>query len=158
MARFLFSISLLLVSFAAAAQLSSEEIDFIDGAREQIKNNMASYKKVEKFRDSSGAQYAFLENKILRMVQAKAREGTVDKKIEWYFLNNQLIYCEQVWTIVSTGQIFNNEKLYLKNGHLAVWLKTGNKPTPPTSPEFKETDFYLSDYGKQLLKECQPEN
>jgi hypothetical protein len=103
----------------------------------KIKDNEASYKKTEKYRDSLGARYAFTKEGELVFTRAEVNEPIVNKKVEWYFDHEQIIFCEQIWTIIRTGKAFNE-----------------NKEVDPGSNAFKETEFYLLEYSKTLLKEA----
>jgi hypothetical protein len=144
-----------LITISAQSDTSFRvNIDGIEKTVSEIKKNGASYKKSEKYRDSLGARYAFTRDGELMFTRAQISEPVVNKKVEWYFDHGQIIFCEQTWTVISSGQIFNHERLYLKNGKLLLWLNTEKKEVDPKSNAFKETEFYLVDYSKTLLKEA----
>jgi hypothetical protein len=144
-----------LITISAQSDTSFRvNIDGIEKTVSEIKKNEASYKKSEKYRDSLGARYAFTRDGELMFTRAQISEPVVNKKVEWYFDHGQIIFCEQTWTVISSGQIFNHERLYLKNGKLLLWLNTEKKEVDPKSNAFKETEFYLVDYSKTLLKEA----
>jgi len=149
-------IFLILFIFRAdfTAQVDQSQIENIDDICRDIKKNIASFRKVEKYKDPSGGRYAYLKEKTLKVVVAEASDNVVDKKVEWYFLNGKLIYCEQTWTASVTKKVFNNEKLYVNKDRLVLWLRTDGKPVSPKTGEFMETDNGLISYGKKLVEEC----
>jgi hypothetical protein len=136
------------------AQVKNENIVKIEKVVADIRSKSGAFKKAELFRDSTGTRSAFLKGKELVMVRAEMVDHhVVTKKIEWYFSNGHLIYCEQLWTVISSGHEMNHEKLYLVNDKLIEWVKTDGKPADPNSNDFKETGFYLAEYGRVLKKE-----
>jgi hypothetical protein len=157
MRSFIFVILQLVFLCSAFAQSDTALLTAIRGIEKtvsEIKRNEPSYKKSEKYRDSLGARFAFTRDGELMFTRAEINEPIVNKKVEWYFDHGQMIFCEQTWTIISSGKIFNHERLYLKDGKLLLWFNTENKEVDPKGNAFKETEFYLLEYGKTLLKEA----
>lgn len=146
-------ILLISFSFRITAQTDSVQIEKIKASVNEIRNNIQNLNKIEKFRDSAGTRNMYFKDKALQVVIAEAQEHNTRKKIEWFFINDQMIYCEQKWIVLPDNHIFNSEKIYVHNGHIIRWIRTDGSSTPPSSPEFKETDFYLNEYGMTLLKE-----
>lgn len=145
------------VFFATAVAQSDTlkaSISGIEKTVSDIRKDEASYKKSEKHRDSLGAQYAFTRNGELMFTRAEVKEPTVTKRVEWYFDHGQIIFCEQTWTIINSAKVLNHERLYLKNGKMLLWLNTQNNEVDKTGNAFKETEFYLLEYSKTLLKEA----
>jgi hypothetical protein len=120
----------------------------------KIRQNESSYKKAVKYRDSLGARTAFTKDGELMFTRAEIQEPTVKKKVEWYFDHGQIIFCEQVWTLIGSEKIFNHERIYLKDGKMLQWLNTQDQLVDPKSNAFRETEFYLLEYSKTLLKEA----
>jgi hypothetical protein len=148
------AIAILLLPLLSFSQADPKPFEEIQRQCELIKKELSSYKKVIKYKDSTGTRSVFLKNGELKLTRAEQREPTIDRTVEWYFNNGEIIYCEQKWILRSNNSVFNNEKLYLKDGKLLLWVNSEGKTVDPNSGAFKETAFSLINYSKQLLKEA----
>jgi len=131
-----------------------EQIKDIDQMRQEIKNNLNSYSKSEKVKEHSGYRTVYRKGKDLQLIAVNQKDHSVDKRVEWYFHNGQLIYCEQAWTDRSTNKIIDQEKFYLENEHLFAWFKNG-QAINAASEDFKKTADELNAYAANLKSENQ---
>lgn len=136
------------------SQVNKKKVEEINQKVAQIRKEMPSLRQSEKYRDSSGTRVAYLKGNELKVTRAAVKDQLLNRSVEWFFENGQIIYCEQLWTQRSNGATFNNEKLYVNNGKLFYWLTTNGTPHDTISNEWKETSFRLIDYSKTLLKEA----
>jgi hypothetical protein len=147
----------ILIGFAftlmACTSAEKKQMLSIDNTKENIKNSIGTFTKVEKFKDETGNRYAYFKDSVLQLITVYYKEKNVDKNVEWYFSNDQLIYAEQKWTESETGKIVNNEKFYLSGGHLIVWIKTDNTKVDPSSQNFKYFDNKLGVYAEKLKQD-----
>jgi hypothetical protein len=111
---------------------------------------MSTLKKVEKINSKDGNRFVFLKDKDLKLITVKALEPTIEKNVEWYYVNGQLAYCETNWLDMKTKNNIFNEKCYLHNGHLVSWTNSRDKTIDPSSDEFKKMDTDLVAYGVKI--------
>jgi hypothetical protein len=135
------------------AQTNKQQITDIDKARQEIRNNIQNFQKIEKVRDSTGSRYVYLKEKELQLITVNYRDKNVDKTVEWYFSNGQLIYSEQVWTEIKSNKTIDNEKFYLSNGHLISWTKE-DIIVDNNSQEFMDVDAQLTTYASKLIEDA----
>jgi len=135
------------------AQIYNQQITDIDKARREIKNNIQNFQKIEKIRDSTGSRYVYFKEKELQLITVFCEDKNIDKSVEWYFSNGQLIYSEQIWTDTKSSKTIDNEKFYLSNGHLIAWTKENN-PVDNTSQEFKDVDVQLFTYAEKIKEDA----
>lgn len=144
----------MLIPLIGFSQADPKPFEEIQKACDEIRQELPTYKRSVKYRDSTGTRTAFIKGNELKLTRAEQREETIDRTVEWYFNNGQIIYCEQKWFLRANGKLFNNERLYLKDGKLLLWVNSEGKTVDPNSGAFKETAFALVNYSKQLLKEA----
>jgi len=138
------------VDLIAIEQDTAATLMNIDKLKDQIKSKIQEYQKIEKFKDNTGSRYLFVKDNQLQMVTVSFKENNIDKNVEWYFSDGQLIYSEQVWK--ESDKKINQEKFYLNNNHLIGWLKDGKKVSKRSS-EFQTTEGDLVAYGVKLKNE-----
>ena len=130
-----------------------EQIAFIDKMKQEIKNNVNSYTKTEKVKDSTGYRYVYTKGNDLQLVTVYYKNiNNIDKSVEWYFHNGQLFYSEKVWTNRTTEKVVENEKFYLNNEQLFAWFQDG-KWKDVTSPAFKKMADDLAAYAAKLKED-----
>lgn len=141
------------------SQTDKQQIADIDKIRIEIKNNLDSFQKIEKFKDTTGYRYEYKKDNELKiiMVQYKDRRDPgkyIDKKVEWYFSNGHMIYTELIWTDIATNMEVDNQKCYLNDQHMIAWIKFDNTTVDKNSQEFKDMDTKLVAYGIKLKEEA----
>jgi hypothetical protein len=146
-----------IISICTFSQTESAKMSTIDKTRNSIKSNIDKYTKTAATYDTSGYRYVYKDGNKVCMIMVDYRDmrvpGTyIDKKVEWYFSNDQLIYSQQVWVDLKTNEIVDNEKFYLNNNHLFSWIQTDNTAADTTSPQFKYLDSQFSAYSKHLTE------
>ena len=148
--------SILILSFALTqsvfAQTDKKQIIDIEKAIQDIKNNIGSFQKIEKYNDNSGHKYYFVKDKQLQLVTVDFQDDNINKKVEWYFSNGKLIYSEQIWTDTKSKNIIDNERFYLSNDKLISWIKE-SQAVENNSREFQDTNTQLALYGEKLLSD-----
>ena len=138
---------ILVATFFCRAQT---EINNIDNSVQDIKNELSTYKKIEKINSIDGTRFVFVRDNDLKVITVKALEPTTEKNVEWYYVDGQLIYCETNWLDTKTKNNIFNEKHYLHNGHLIAWTNSRDKTIEPASDEFKKMDTELVAYGIKI--------
>ena len=160
MKKLLFGIvMILLLNQVAISQVllksDKEQIADIDQMRQEIKSNLSSYLKTENINDSSGYRYVYRKDKELKLIMIEYKDRRdqgkyIDKKVVWYFSNGHLIYSEQTWTDIATGELVDNQKFYLNEQHLIAWFKFESGAVENTSQEFIDLAAELVPYGEKL--------
>jgi hypothetical protein len=160
MKKLLFGIiMILLLNQIAVSQVllksDKEKIADIDQMRQEIKSNLNSYRKTENINDSNGYRYVFRKDKELKLIMIEYKDKRdqgkyIDKKVVWYFSNGHLIYSEQTWIDIATGELVDNQKFYLDDQYLIAWFKLENGAVESTSKEFIDIAAELVPYGEKL--------
>ncbi len=132
------------------AQSENQKIIEIDKTKLEIRNNISTLHKVVEVQDSAGYRYSYYNANGLTLISIYYKDKNIDKYVDWYFSNGQMIYTELTWTDNVTNKLIDNEKFYLSDGHMINWLKSGTKPVDITSKEFKQMDTLLVAYGGEL--------
>jgi hypothetical protein len=161
---FVFALASLSLTYGAYSQSDAQQIDDIDKLRQEIKNNISTYQKTEVECDTTGStgyRYVYKNGSDLKLIAIEYKDKRdpgkyIDKKVEWYFSNGHLIYCEQVWTDIPTGKIVDDERFYSNDQHLIAWIKSENEKVDSTSQEFKDVDAQLVAYGNKLVWDSNP--
>lgn len=154
MKKFLTTIvTCLVLTHGVYSQTEKEQILKIDKAKLEIINNLNSYQKIEKYKDDISYKYVFLKDKELKLITLKTNDKNIEKRVSWYFVNEQLIFSEQIWINKESNEIINHEKFYTNNGNLIAWIKTDNTTEDTSSENFKYIDKELSAYAVKLQTE-----
>jgi len=158
---FVFALASLSLTYGAYSQSDAQQITDIDKLRQEIKNNISTYQKTVVINDTNGYRHVYKNGSDLKLIaiEYKDRRDTgkyIDKKVEWYFSNGHLIYCEQVWTDIPTGKIVDDERFYSNDLHLIAWIKSETGKVDATSQEFKDVDAQLVAYGNKLVWDSNP--
>src|SRR5688572_16599375 len=102
---------------------NDERVTAIDKITTEIKNNISSYQKKEKYRDSTGYHNTYFKEGVLQMVITYYKDTATEKRSEWYFQDGKFIYSLKLWTDVKTNDTLDYERFYLSNERLIAWLK-----------------------------------
>jgi hypothetical protein len=132
------------------AQTQQQQIAEIDRARQEINCNAGNLYSIEDLQDSTGCLYVYSDNKELKLETVYVENNNMDKYVEWYFLNGQMIYASQLWIDRTTNKSIVNEKLYLSEGRLIGWIKNDNQTIDNTSKEFQERNTLIVKVGEHL--------
>ena len=136
------------------AQSDSVRIIDIDKTIQEIKNDTTIH-MVEKAKEQGGGyRHAYIKDKELKRTTVYHRDQNTDKSVEWYFSNGQLIYSEQIWTIIKSQKIVDDEKFYLADGHLFAWIKMNGKYVDKDSKQFKGFEDGLEGYIIKLKEDA----
>lgn len=133
-----------------SAQTQQQQITDINKAIQQINNNIGNLYFTEDFKDSAGCLNVFADNKELKLESVYMNNNNMDKFVEWYFLNGQMIYASQLWIDKATNKPVVNYKSYFSSGHLMYLLENENQVIDSTSKTFKEVDKIVVAYGAKL--------
>jgi len=136
------------------AQTEKQTMSDIDKATTEIKSKLDIYTKVEKHTSADGYKFVFLNDKEIKVIIVKSIEPTIEKNVEWYYVNGTLSYCETNWVDIKSKKVVKHEKHYLNNGHLIAWVNIDNKLVENTSSEFKKLDDELNAYGTKLKSDA----
>lgn len=133
---------------------TNQTITNIDQSIQNIKNELHSYKKVEKINTNEGSRFVFFKDGEIRLITVKSIELNSEKNVEWYYLNGQIVYSETNWFDSKTKNNSYNEKCYFNNGHLIAWLNPQKEFVDNSSDEFKKMDEDLSIYCSKIKHEA----
>lgn len=147
-------LALILLAATPFFCIGQTDLKNIDKSIQGIKTNLPSFKKVEKINSKDGTRFVFLQDKELKLITVKALEPTIEKNVEWYFVDGQLSYCETNWFDTKTKNIVFNEKCYLHNGHLVSWTNSRDNTIDPSSDLFKKMDAELVAYGVKIKEDA----
>jgi hypothetical protein len=86
----------------------------------------------------------------VQFIAVHQREKGVQKNVEWFYVNDSLVYAESNWINIRSLKSVKNEKLYLQKGHLVVWMNSQNVPAETSSADFREMDKSLAAYGIKM--------
>ncbi len=131
-----------------------KETKSIDKAVKELQSKRNTFQKVEKINSDIGSKYVFLNNKEVKLIAVKSIETSIEKNVEWYYINGELAYCETNWLDIKTKTIIKHEKQYLKSGHLIEWIDSNTTAVNHSSPEFKKLDTALVAYGIKLKNQA----
>lgn len=130
--------------------ISSEQVKSIDKQLQEIKGSLKNYQKVEKQKSADGYKYIYKNDSEIQIISVFYLDKNINKKVDWYFSNNKLFYCEQCWTNIETSKIVNLEKFYLKDEQLFAWIKSENTLVDDKTDEFKDFAKELTNYVSKL--------
>jgi hypothetical protein len=132
------------------AQTAKEIMLEIDKATIEINSNLKTYNKIEKNISSDNYKNIYFNNKELKLISIKATESSLEKNVDWYYIDGVLTYSETNWLDINTKKTIKHEKQYLKNGHLIAWINSNNNNVENTSSEFRSLETELTTYGEKL--------
>ena len=135
-------------------QKDDPQLAAIDKLKDDINNNLSSFKKVERFNDKTGYHRIYYLENELQLVSILYRDTITEKTAEWYFQRGQLIYYWQLWKDIKTNDTLDYERFYLRNERLIAWLKFDNS-VDRNSVVFKKLNFRMRDYIADLRRENQ---
>ncbi len=132
---------------------TAQQIREIEKFKENIKNNINNFQKIEKYKDSLSFRNVYFKDKVLQLVKVQQIDNKVEKNVEWYFLDEQMIYAEVIWINIETKQNINHEKCYLNRWQMIAWVNNENKFIDLKSTEFKLRESELVAYGKKMYND-----
>jgi hypothetical protein len=148
----LFFVRNIYAQMAPTLEKSDPQIIAIDKTVGDIKNNINSFRKVERKADSTGYDRGYFLKSELQMVATYYKDTATEKHGEWYFENGQFIYSTELWLDVKTKDTIDYERFYLRNEHLIAWFKF-DQPVDRNTVVFKKLNVRMSDYIAVLKKE-----
>jgi hypothetical protein len=112
---------------------------------------VARYEIVEKS-DDAGRKNIYKLNNVLKLITFTVVDKGVNKTVEWYFNEGQLIYTHKVWTDRVSNAVLSSEKCYLINGQVVAY--TINEISMDiNSDEFKKVSVELPKYALELIQQ-----
>lgn len=136
------------------SQTKTQTMLDIDKVTNEIKSKLNTYTKTEKNLTESAYKYIFLNDKELKLITVKTIESTIEKNVEWYYVNGVLTYSETNWFDIISKKRVKHEQQYLNNGRLIAWVSPEDKLVDITSLEFRNLDTELNAYGVQLKNDA----
>lgn len=147
----IFILCILLIAVKSKAQPHLEEISLIDKKTKQITNDLFAYQKVEKFRDSSGYKIVYVSNNKIQKIEICTIQENIEKKVEWFYYKNTLIYSEKKWIDLTCNKIIDQEKFYTNKEELLAWFDKNNQFIDYNSCHYQDICNSLIAYGKNAL-------
>jgi hypothetical protein len=126
-----------------------QQIKDIEKTFQTIKDNISNFQLLEVFRDSLSFRDVYLKNNVLQLIIVQFIENRIEKNVEWYFVDQKLIYAESNWINLDTKAAVSNSKCYFTNLHMIKW-ENEKVIINPNSPEFKARETQLVDYSKRM--------
>jgi hypothetical protein len=128
------------------AQTLQAQIKIIDKQRQEIKSNIGNFNKIVKLEDKTGYKYVFLKGKELQLISVRSIENDIEKNVDWFVVDNKIIYCETLWLNITTKKIVGDDKNYFNNEHMIAWINTEGKFIDHTSDDFKSVDKEVASF------------
>ena len=113
---------------------------------------MKTYKKIEKVKTGEASKYIYKKGNDLKFVIVQQMENGIEKNVEWYFENGNLIYSTSNWLGITHRGEMANEELFMKDGKLIYWNAKG-EVVDPNSETFKEMNKGMQEYALKLKNE-----
>ena len=148
------SLTFLLLATSTLMCIGQTDLKSIDKSVQDIKINLPAFKKVEKINSKDGSRFVFLQGNELKLITVQSLEPTIEKNVEWYFIDGQLAYCETNWVDTKTKTTIFSDTYYLHNGHLIFWANSRDNTIDPSSDRFKKTEAELVAYGVKIKEEA----
>jgi hypothetical protein len=146
----------LFVVLNSLSQTNSTQIKRIDRLVKNIKSNIEFFEKVEVLNNELNSKTIYKDGLEIKLITVTAleniNEDKVKKEVEWYFLNEKLIYAHQKWINQTSNKIIDEQQSYL-NGEEMFSLIKNNTAIKEESNTFKETELGLVAYGKKLIED-----
>ena len=137
-----------------SAVQADERVPAIDKIKNEIKNNVSSFKEIEKWKNKTGYHNAYYDGEMLQMVVTYYKDTATEKRGEWYFQKGKFIYSVKLWTDVKTNDTLDYERFYLSNERLIAWYKFA-APMDRNTVVFKKLNYRMRDYIEDLKRENQ---
>jgi hypothetical protein len=132
---------------------TTKQIILIDSTVQKIIKDSATYRRILVEKDAQIERCYYLQEKELRVVQARYLTDTTLMIVEWFFNKERMILSQQRWIDVTTNQLQQTFKMYLRDENLIAWMSSQNGTYDPASTEFKELAEGLKEYARQLRDE-----
>lgn len=126
----------------------------IDASVADIQRQLQSFTKIERLKSIDAERTVYLSGNELKIIAVKVLEAKTEKSVNWYFISNELAYCETNWLDVATQQSIFSERCYFDKGHLISWTNSLENNISPLSDKFREMDLELVRYGRQIAREA----
>lgn len=92
---------------------SQADISSIDRSVQDIKSRMPSFTRVEKIHTKESSRILFFQGKDVQLIRVKTIEQSIEKNVEWYYINGELAYSETNWIDTRSKNKVFHEKCYL---------------------------------------------
>jgi len=144
------------IAFFGLTNLFSQNssIGGIEEIVSSLKSKLETWEKVEMVNTIETKKYFYYKENDLQLASVQQIEKKIEKNVQWYFLNKQLLYSETNWLDTASGKLLYTEKTYHANGNLIAWLNNESTFVDSNSPEFKNLDKSLNDYSLKLRNEA----
>jgi len=153
--RFILFLSFL-IPLNSFSQNVTTKIDGIFSIAKQINADLNTYTKIEKYKDSISSKNFYTLNDTIQKIEISTSENETLKIVNWYYLNSNLIYIEQLWLKAKSFKIIDSEKIIIQNNKIIAWLNTNNQLIDFNTNEYNQLCLKIVEYGliqKNLLQE-----
>jgi hypothetical protein len=135
------------------AQNEGSTIKTIDGRVKNILAALDGCEKKERVKNESGSNIVFTCEQE-KVVQIHATDNNINKEVMWVYLDDVLIYSEQLWRR-GEGETIDHQKFYFDKKEMIAWLKTDGSFVNVNSDEFIDLGKEILTQSKRLVLETE---
>lgn len=148
----LFSILICMMFGQLCAQ--NEQIEAVQEKVDAIRENRQELLRLKRVETVSAYYYIYYEAKAVKLIESMQLDEGLEKKVDWFFDNGQLLYTETRWEKPETGVLVHSEKTYHVDGKLIFWEKEGES-LDSSHEEYLDTEKNLKNYSERVLREAE---
>lgn len=127
------------------------EIKMIEQKVNVINSSLSQLKIIEIQKDSLGFKKNYFNDTIQKIEICSLETIHVEKRVAWFYYNKCPIYIEKNWTDLKSFKVIDNEKMYIKNKEIILWLDFNKKPVDLNSSENKAVCDMIVEYSKKII-------
>ncbi len=131
------------------------KIDDIISRAKLIDSEIAAYKKIEKYKDSTSFKNYYVLNDTIQKIEISTVEKFTLKRVNWYYHHSNLIYIEQIWSDTLNEKIIDSQKIIIQSNKIIAWLNTNNQLIDFNTNEYNQLCLQIIEYGlyqKKLME------
>lgn len=145
-------ICLILNSFNSIfSQNDFPEVKIIQQKVNIINSSLGQLKILEIQKDTLGFKKIYFNDTIQKIEICSIENRNIEKRVAWFYVNKCPIYIEKNWTDLKSFKVIDNEKMYLNNKEIILWLDFNDKPVDLNSSENKAVCDRIIDYSKKTI-------
>lgn len=145
-------ISLILNSFNSIfSQNDFPEVKTIQQKVNIINSSLGQLKIIQTQKDTLGFKKIYFNDTIQKIEICSIENRNIEKKVAWFYVNKYPIYIEKNWTDIKSFKIIDNEKIYINNKKIILWLDFNDKPVDLNISENKTVCDMIIDCSKKII-------
>ena len=117
-----------------------------------INSSLSDLKKIESQKDNLGLKKICF-NDTFQKIEILSIEATkIEKRVAWFYYNKFPIYIEKIWTDLNLCKIIDNERIYIHDMEIILWLDFNNKAVDLTTSDNKTVCEKVISYSRNLIQ------